>query len=111
MLIAVSFKCHGWNTDSGRSGCQMPITVSSAYQPCFPLVASYDTPGQWLMYSCVPSTWIIIIIVIIVVVIIIIIIINYYYYYYYCTLFILGKCKYKMKQIEVQEVQVQEKIK
>ena len=62
MLMAVSFKCHKhqyfketpsheWNIDGGRSGCQMPITVSCAYRPSFPLVASYDTPGQWLMYS------------------------------------------------------------
>ena len=69
LLIAVSFKyqsatstsifketpSHGWNIGSERSRCHMPISVSNAYRPCFPEVASYDTPLQWLMYPCDPS--------------------------------------------------------
>ena len=41
----------------------MPITVSSAYRPCFPLVASYDRMEQWLMYSCAHQQGFILIII------------------------------------------------
>ena len=46
----------------------MPITVFSVYRLCSPLIAFYNTPRQWLMYYCGPSTT------------------HYYYYcyYYYC---------------------------
>ena len=46
----------------------MPITVFSVYRLCSPLIAFYNTPRQWLMYYCGPSTR------------------HYYYYcyYYYC---------------------------
>ena len=68
----------------------MPITVSSAchcfYRPCFPLVASSDTPGEWLMYSCPPSSTGIYY--------------YYYYYYYYCY------CYYYLKNLTLKAGQI-----
>ena len=60
VLIAVSFKCHKHHcfkvdTISLMEHRHWAFKMSGAYH-CFPLVSSYDTLGQWVMYFCTPST-------------------------------------------------------